>query len=211
MKKNKTILLLVFSVILGTGCSNDNEPSTSNQSITTAGILSGTISNYNAGTLNELKFGDLFKDNNIISTCAISSDGKFSMTLPVPTKKLVSGTTKFPGASLSNPKLQMGAGCVMSLPMAYKTSSWIGYICRSDTAMDPYSPGFIGTSTFYFYFDRSCTIKGKFDVTTEIWYYDMTVTKGWNEIARTVDSTHCIMYTKTIPSGLKWYFYKSFN
>ena len=207
MKTTKTILLLFLSVILCTSCSkkDDNEPSTdtSVQSITTSGTLSGTISNYTIGVFDELKFSDNFADDSSISSCTISSDGKFTMTLPIPTLKLLTETSYFPDLTLSDVNVQMGGG-EFSTPEAYKSGSFVGYVIKSSTKPN-LNLDFIGTTTNFYYFDRACTIKGTSTSTSIPWKYDMSIKKGWNEIAFIVSSTE-ITFTTTIPAGLKWYF-----
>lgn len=204
--KTQIILLFLVPLIITYSCTvkEDNEPSVNskNQCITPDGVLSGTISNYAIGKFDILKVSDIFNFT-ILNSCTVSSDGKFSMSLPIPSLNTLSEVGAFPNAILSDENVHFG-GAELGYPIAYQGNSMVGYVIRSNSSII----GNANIATFFYYFDRSCTIKGSGSlqalpgVTLE---YDMSVKKGWNEIVVIISSTKRT-YTTTIPSGLSWYY-----
>lgn len=224
--KTKTLLLLSFSLIICTACSkkDDNDPSgTDNQSITTAGVISGTIDNYVSGEINNLKCKA--DAGETIGKGAISSTGTFSITLPanLDNSLLTSiweDDDDVPaGVTISDPS---ALGNNMESINAYKDATELGWLRKSNSDQGDYWPISVGDAVSrFFYVNKSVTIKGSSSETdtyngvtdTYNGNYNLTLKKGWNEFvqkmtAHSINSSggddNTYSFTNDIPSDMKW-------
>jgi hypothetical protein len=160
--------------------------------------MSGTIADYTTGAVDSLK---CFSNNNdLVGTCAVSTDGKFSITLSIPTGNKI--------GKLNNLTVSDTSAIVSTaLTIGYKNGIKKGFIFKTNMT-NPTNSANIGIGNViivFCYSDRDLTIKGTNNVSsTESIIWDATLKKGWNEMTMEAPSTQSILYSTTIPPDLKW-------
>lgn len=191
MKTNFKWQLTIAVLCLILSCCGNNP----DMSINTNNTMSGTLANYTDGTVDSLK---CFSYNHLIGSCAVSRDGKFSITLPatggIRIGKINNITVSDTNAIVSSPIYTVGIKNGIQKGVLYKSN-----ITTSSNT------GTGSLKIVFCYSDRDLTIKGTDNVsTTESIIWDVTLKKGWNEIALKTLSTQSLLYSTTIPNGLSW-------
>lgn len=232
--KTRTIFLLTFSIIIFSSCNknDDNESTTdsSNQLMTVDGNLKGVVSNYTSGTYDAIcgyDSGFLLNDglspnsgiNDLgspLGSCTITNKGNFELKLSTTTLTSVNSVVTS-GITVSDKNAKLGGVGFGSLPMsifmATKSNSIVGGLYKSDTMISSSGSGSTATFSLFLYSDRDFTINGT-TKGSEMLYnlslnYNLTLKKGWNEVAMKMTTTS-IDYSNTLPSNMKW-FYISLN
>jgi len=192
MKTNLKWQLTISALcLILSGCGNNPDISTN-----TSNTISGTIADYTTGTVDSLK---CFSNNNdLIGKCAVSTDGKFSITLSTPTGnkigKINNVTVTDTNAIVSSP----------TLPIGYKNGIQKGLLDKSNITNSS-NIGIGSVIIVFCYSDRDLTIKGTNNVSsTKSIIWDVKLKKGWNEMTMEVPSTQSLLYSTTIPAGLNW-------
>ena len=191
---------LVLSLTLFS-CSNNEE-------ISLDGTINGTIYNYSAGVFDAIECLDQNLGTSF-GRCTPTADGKFSIKLSTPTT-LNHFSDYGTVLTISDPTTKY----VQTLLVIYKNNNMIGLIlnCNFTTFAGLSSSGLnVGNAyTTITYSDKNCTIKGS-NISIS---YDMTLKKGWNQVAgkkinsSTMSGTTTILSgTTTIPSDLKWRYF----
>ena len=222
----KPVLLLSLSVILFTSCNKnvDNEPTTNstNQIVTTDGVIKGIISNYTSGTYDAIvgyDSGFTLTDgldphasiDNLgspLGSCNVGNNGSFTLNLS--TTSLTSIGTVIPsGVTVSDKNARLGGvgfgSFFISIFMLSKSGSMVGGLYKSD-AMAGGSTN-VAFFSLFLYSDRDFTING---TTQGTWrggnmIYNLTLKKGWNEIGLKITNTS-YEYSNSIPANMKWFY-----
>lgn len=158
--------------------------------------MSGTLADYTTGTVDSLK---CFSNNNdLIGSCAVSTDGKFSITLTTPVGNKIGKI---------NNVIVSDTNAIVSTPTytkGYKNGIQKGVLYKSNIT----TSSNVGTGSViivFCYSDRDLTIKGTNNVsTTKSIIWDVVLKKGWNEITMQAQSTESLVYSTTIPTDLNW-------
>ena len=186
-----------------------------NADLTIGGNFNGIIADYASGTIDSIKVFSNSSADNIIGICAISSDGKFSTNL----------STSPGGTAIGN---NMGTGVVVSDPATigtsvyinvYKNKAKIGSLLKCNFTHSQSSPVVGDAMVGLLYVDRPCTIKGTYTSGSYTVIYDLSLVKGWNELAQKITAysktatttTQTITATSIIPSDLKWRYFSTAN
>lgn len=192
MKTNLKWQLTISALcLILSGCGNNPDISTN-----TYNTMSGTITDYTNGTVDSLK---CFSNNNdLIGTCAVSKDGKFSITLSTPTGnkigKINNVIVSDTNAIVSSPARTIGYKNGLQKELLYKCN-----ITNSSNL------GISSVLIVLCYSDRDLIIKGINNVSsTKSIIWDVTLKKGWNEMTMELPSTQSISYSTTFPTGLNW-------
>jgi len=194
-----------------------NDVTIGSSSITSDGIVSGTIVN-DSNRIDSVKAYYV----NLIGKSVVSSDGKFSIVLSTPVLYKI-GT--FPiGVVVSDTTAMTESVSVFDVD---KGGVYIGYIGKSNYGINDIVK--IGRSTSIFlYSDRGFTIKGTYIQTntsstgiiqTLKMNYNIIFKKGWNEVVLKLDSysttsttsTAVETYSNTVTSDLQWRYYPYYN
>lgn len=201
MKTFFKVVLFVF-VAAFYSCGKD-EVSSASSSITSAGVISGTISNYGVSPVDSIHFNG--------SNAIVSTDGKFSCTLSIPKSADLDEIGATAGLKISDVK------ALISDPVdivAYHNDQ-NGELLKTNITENMTS--FEGLSfSLFLYCDRDITItgtgsnKGEVMEFTGTMTFDLKLKKGWNEMIfkiekfslTTGDAT--MKVSNTIPSDSKW-------
>lgn len=201
MKTFFKVVLFVF-VAAFYSCGKD-EVSSASSSITSAGVISGTISNYGVSPVDSIHFNG--------SKAIVSTDGKFSYTLSIPKSADLDEIGETAGLKISDVK------ALISDPVdivAYHNDQ-NGELLKTNITENMTS--FEGLSfSLFLYCDRDITItgtgsnKGEVMEFTGTMTFDLKLKKGWNEMVfkiekfslTTGDAT--IKVSNAIPSDSKW-------
>ena len=198
MKTFFKVVLFVFVAALYS-CGKD-EVSSASSSITSGGVISGTISNYTTNPVDSITFdGDFFGK--------VNNDGKFSFTLLTPKTSYLEELGSVSGLTVSDPKALFNGGYFLAIP--YSKGTAIGYIMKlNSNSKDDSSVGV--AFSMFIYVDRDVTVKGAESNIRNNSYsvWDVKFKKGWNEIVVTITKVSGTVITysisSNIPSGLKW-------
>lgn len=200
MKTFFKVVLFVF-VAAFYSCGKD-EVSSASSSITTAGVISGTISNYSTIKVSSILFNSKF-------TSDVSSEGKFTYNLGTPELSELSVDNTV-ALVISDPKALIKfldyVPCLNGIEMD-------GELMKTNITKDITTLEGTAISNFV-YCDRDVTIKGTVsgeaeNVTGSI-IYDVKLKKGWNEMVLTIEKLSLITgdatmkVSNTIPFDLKW-------
>ena len=213
------VILMVFVAIFYS-CEKNDVAQVTNSSITSDGVLKGTIVNSASVAIDSVKV--FVFDNSSFGSSSVTTTGEFSMTLSIPKLStigngpegtIVSDTTAL-GNSISNIYL-------------YKNRKSIGELIRCNFTSDSLKTLGMSYSRFL-YVDRITTIKGTQTlegrysmslgyVDTLKYVFNATLNKGWNELVFKIEkmenTTHGITttwsLTNNIPSDLQWRYFKS--
>jgi len=206
-KTNKQIIMKTifkttfFMVALGLtliGCNNNGD-------ISTNGIISGTIADYTAGSVDSIK---CFDGDEIIGKCSVASNGKFSMTLAIPFGSQIGNG---PGGSVvvSDPTTTMGTGGMV----AYKNKTSIGVLIKCNYTHNQSTVNVGDAIVDLIYVNKPCKITGTESDTSYSVVYDLNLVKGWNEVISKVtaysSTSNSMTLSTTIPSDLKWRYISS--
>ena len=215
-------ILAVLSVSLFS-CTKSNDP---NDDLT--GVLSGTIDSYVSGTMDSVQMAN---GNLANSTGAVSSAGKFSIRLKVPTElskvrtylsqgtfTFATGFTISDTTALVSAQFQLYARKGNALPGSVNHCNDLYYNQYYTAEISPYST-VGGTVTFFIYSTKATIINGTLMINgAQGNIYNLTLIEGWNEVARTTTSATIPTtkylngsYTTDIPSDLKWYYTEEFE
>jgi len=198
-KLNKS-LLFIFCLTALYSCNSDE--------LSTNGTLSGSLTDYNTGSIDSIKGYCLTE---LIGKAAINSVGKFSVTLSIPSGSEI--------GKIDSLKLSDTTAVVSSINLyAYKKGVYVGEIIKcnythSDTVAYKTGDAYV----LFIHSDKTCRIIGsntivsnKTDSTTTS--YDLKFNEGWNEMVCKVDkfkkdtvrTVESISYSSIIPTDLKW-------
>ena len=174
----------------------------SNEDILLNGSINGTIYNYNSGVFDEIKCIDNHTGN-ILGHCTPTADGKFKLKLSTPNTLSYNFRVYGTGLAISDTTSKY----VQADLVIYKNNNEIGIIINcnitSFTTMN-FSDLYVGKAyTIIIYSDKNCNIKGSNNSV----YYDMTLKKGWNEVAWERINSSTMSDTSTLPSDLKWRYF----
>ena len=173
-----------------------------NGDLTIDGALNGIIDSYSASTLDSLRMMDLTNDA-IYGKSAVSSTGKFSMTLGKPVGTKFSPGT---GVTVSDPNTFVS----MSMLAAVKSGSLKGVVLKNNFTHSSSTTTVGDAMVMFMYADRPCTVKGTITNGNQSLVYDMNLVKGWNEVVGKVTaysasaSSETVSYSSIIPSDLKY-------
>ena len=201
MKTFFKVVLFVF-VAAFYSCGKD-EVSSASSSITSAGVISGTISNYGVSPVDSIHFNG--------SKAIVSTDGKFSYTLSIPKSADLDEIGETAGLKISDVK------ALISDPVdivAYHNDQ-NGELLKTNITENMTS--FEGLSfSLFLYCDRDITItgtgsnKGEVMEFTGTMTFDLKLKKGWNEMVFKIEKFSLntndvtMRVSTTIPSDLKW-------
>lgn len=209
----KTTFRIIVIVLLAAfyGCQNDLSLGV-NSSITSDGILSGTIMN-DSNRIDSIKvYSDI---ENLIGKGAVSSDGKFSVVLNTPATAPVLSKIGYVHSGVIISDITAMIGSIYEVQV-FKSMMYKGKIYKSN--YNAYDSIKSGQSIIQFlYSDRNFTIKGtetNTDSNNSNW--NLTFKKGWNEIVMKIDlysttSTIVETFSSTITSDLQWNYFPSYN
>ena len=218
MKRNFKLGLLLISVAF-ISCDKKDDSTSLTSSISSDGVISGTIVNYASSSIDSIKLeGHLAKST--LDRSAVSTAGKFSVTLSAPTLKKLGRGPK--GVTVSDT-----TALVANLEQfyTYKNELRTGQIGKCNYTTDSVQTAGMSRSIFL-YADRPTTIKGVEDESpiyglsvddSEILTYDVKLNKGWNELVTKIDVysktatslTIKMTLTNTLTSDLQWRYFKS--
>ena len=206
MKTTFKVVLFVF-VAAFYSCGKDEVSSTSS-SITSSGVISGTISNYGVSPVDSIHFNG--------SNAIVSSGGKFSSTIAIPkSADLHDFEAPTTGVTISDVN-----ALISELKIVPYSNSVVGELTKTNYSENITSLDGLAFSEFL-YCDRDATIKGSYSGDIDIMYgisisgiitFDVKLKKGWNEIVYTVEKMSLITgdatvrVSNTVPSDLKWVF-----
>jgi hypothetical protein len=204
MKTFFKVVLFVFVAALYS-CGKDEVSSTSS-SITSAGMISGTISNYGVSPVDSLHFNG--------SKAIVSTVGKFSSTIAIPKSADLHIFPAPPGVKISDVN-----ALVSELEIVCYHNSQDGELLKTNMTenMTPFEGAALSV---FIYCDRDVLITGSFsgdaaeivegiDLSGMI-TFDLKFKKGWNEVVLTVEKLSLntndvtMRVSTTIPSDLKW-------
>ena len=203
----RIIVIVLFAVFYG--CQKNEVSIGVNSSITIDGLFSGTIGN-DSNRIDSIKAYD---NNSLIGKSAVSSAGKFSVTLT--TSFLHKIGNNYDGLIISD-TTAIVADVFDFKP--YKGGVYAGYVSKDNSSINGSAKVDQSTSLFM-YSDRTFTIKGtEIHVNTNNGFtykininYSVTFKKGWNEFVcktsySTTSTTTTVVetYSNTITSDLQW-------
>lgn len=207
----KSLFKVVLFLFIAAFCScGKDEVSSAPSSITSAGMISGTISNYGLLPADSIAFSPEFGSK-------VTSDGKFSVTLAVPQIYDLKELGTIEGTEVSDPKAMCNNGIIAAI--VYLNGQQAGVMMKTNFSATSLSSLGSAFSTFV-YCDRNVTIKGGSTENMSEGGYSGTVTskwdvkykKGWNEIVMKVEGfsmsgtniKETISISSIIPTDLKW-------
>lgn len=201
MKTNLKWQLTISALCLVlSSCGNNSDIPTN-----TYNTISGTLAEYKTGTVDSLKCFSYDYNDDLVGKCAVSTDGKFSITLSIPTGNKIA---KINNVTISDTNAIVS---IYNSTKAYKNGIQMGVLYKSNVT----NSSSIGTGSViiaFWYSDRDLTIKGTDNVsTTQSIIWDVALKKGWNEIAMEIPSTQALLYTTTIPHDLSWRLFPKWN
>jgi hypothetical protein len=210
----KVVLFVFVSVFYS--CGKDDNASSADSSITSTGVLSGTIVNYNSSLIDSLK-ADYYTSKDFIGKCRVASDGKFSLNLSIPVLEKIGNVE---GLDISDT-----TALTASLELnGYLKDVKVGEIMKSNYTTDSLNK--VGMcSALMVYVDRPITMKGETSdsesynglVETYSSKVDLILKKGWNEITNTVNIysktktniNTTVILSNNIGKDLQWIFIQS--
>ena len=202
--------VLLMSLVVAFCSCKDDEVSSAPSSITSAGVISGTISNYGLLPADSIAFSPEFGSK-------VTSDGKFSVTLTVPQMYDLEELGTIEGTVVSDSTAMCNKEILAAI--VYLNGQQAGVMMKTNFSATSLSSLGSAFSTFV-YCDRNVTIKGSNTEKINGGVYSGTVTskwdvnykKGWNEIVMKIESfsmsggslEETISISSNIPNGLKW-------
>jgi hypothetical protein len=202
MKTFFKVVLFVF-VAAFYSCGKD-EVSSASSSITSAGVISGTISNYGVSPVDSIHFNG--------SNAIVSTDGKFSKTLSIPRSTDLYEIGLTDGLKISDVKALISE---LEIVPYYNSNSGGGELLKTNITENMTSPEGASLSMFL-YCDRDITItgtgseKGEIMEFTGMMTFDLKLKKGWNEVVFKIEKFSLttgeatMKVSNTIPSDSKW-------
>jgi len=215
MKTTFKVILTVL-VVAFYSCKSNIENESSSSSITSDGLFSGKIVNYDSSLIDSIKVYDSSYSSSILGKSSITNDGKFSMTLLIPKlRKIGTEIGIMKSLTVSDSTALIGNIIIRT----FKRGVWKADLQRCNINMDSVQTA--GTSyTYFIYVDRAITIKGTENYSYSSEEYSKNLTficnlknkKGWNEWVAKIDSdattktcyTFKMSITNTITSDLQW-------
>ena len=213
MKTTFKVMLMVL-VAAFYSCQKSEKDETPASSVSTDGVLSGTIVNYASATLDSVK---VYDNSSYIGRSSVTTDGKFSMSLSIP-KLYKTGTIE--GVTISDTTALVGN----AIFYCYKAGIGTGELGKLNfnSKIDSIKSGM--ASCLFIYANKPFTMKGtrtdsfSSGVYSEnaTYIYDITFKKGWNEIVIKIDAysstsstsfTEKMIYSNTITSDLQWRYF----
>lgn len=209
----KTTFKIIVIVLVAAfyGCQKSDVSVGLNSSVSSDGVLSGTIVN-DSNRIDSIKIYH-FSNNEFLGKSGVSSLGKFSLAL---TNPVLSKIGTFPnGVVISDTTAMIGAVFVID---AY-SGTYNGTVYKANCSLfDSIKAGNSGSD--FIYSDKAFTTKGTGiyadtidGVTSNLKLnYNVTFKKGWNEYVWRVDSyshtstteTEVETYSNTVSSDLQW-------
>lgn len=201
MKTFFKVVLFVF-VAAFYSCGKD-EVSSASSSITSAGVISGTISNYSTTKVSSILFNDKYSSE-------VSSEGKFTCNLGTPELSELSDLSELStlGLVVSDPKAM--AVFLNHVPYFNEVH---GDLIKTNIT-ENMTPGVGAEYSTFIYCDRDITIKGNKDGYVSglgvKMIFDVKLKKGWNEMVGTIEKVSLtsgemtMNISNNIPSDLKW-------
>jgi len=210
MKTTFRIIILVL-VAAFYGCQKSDVSPDVSSSISSDGVLSGTIIN-DSNRVDSIKDLDFFNNRVVTSgKSAVTSSGIFSIVL---TNLILNKIETYPnGVHVSDTMAMIG---YLDIIGAFKSGMYIGYIYKANFNLNDNQKAGESESQFV-YSDRIFSIKGT-DMHAGIYNskvnYNITFKKGWNEIVWRLVSfsttlTDVETYSNTVTSDLQWRYYPS--
>ncbi len=204
----KTTFNVILFVLVATfySCGKDEVSSTSS-SITSSGLISGTISNYGVSPVDSIHFNG----NNAI----VLSEGKFSSTITIPKSVDLHDFEVPTGVEISDVN-----ALISELKIVPYSNSGVGELMKTNFSENVTSFEGFAFSEFI-YCDRDIAVKGSFSGDIDIMSgvsiggiitFDVKLKKGWNEVVSTIEKISLttgdatVRVSNTIPSDLKWVF-----
>jgi len=200
-------VILVVLVAAFYSCNNENV-SNADSSITTDGVLSGTIVNNAFAQSDSIQVEYFYFDGR----GSVTNDGKFELALSIPHLRQM-GSIR--GVTVSDTTALIGNALFSS----YSPNSKSYELLKCNFTTDSITQAGMAYSIFI-YADRALTIKGTAINTikygaytkTETIVYNLKLKKGWNEFVEKVDSyvatdttiTIKMTYSNAITSDLQW-------
>ncbi|MDD4992324.1 MAG: hypothetical protein PHR83_08840 [Paludibacter sp.] len=217
--KTKFYVILIVLVAIFYSCEKNAVSQDTNTSITSDGVLKGTIVNYASAAIDSVKVFDY--DNSSFGNSSVTTEGKFSMILSIPKLSTIGngpeGTTVSDTNALGNSIFNI---------YLYKNRKITGELIRCNFTSDSLKTLGMSYSRFL-YVDRTTTIKGVQTllgrwvmsgyVDTLKYVFNATLNKGWNELVFKIEKlentkmgvTTTWSLTNNIPSDLQWRYFKS--
>jgi len=206
----KTILTFILVAVCVTffSCQKEEKLPVNLTSVTNSGILSGTIVDYEAGSVDSVKS----LDSTILGRSGVSSSGYFTMELIIP-PLLKMGVLS--GVQVSDTMAMTGSFYINS----FKGINATGELKKCNFATDTLNkPGM--SYALFVYSDRAFTMNGMRNQTST-WgnktysydnNYDLAINKGWNELIvklisyneTTTSLRSSVILTNTITADLQW-------
>jgi len=199
----KVVLIVLVAAFYSCG---KDEVSSASSSITSAGVISGTISNYGVSPVDSIHFNR--------TTAIVSTVGKFSSTLAIPAS---SDLHKFEAATGMEINDINALVCEPINIVAFHNGRG-GVLLKTNASENMTSLD--GTSfSVFVYCDRDVALKGSVNGGMDnvggldisgMMTYDVKLKKGWNEMILTIEKLSMITgeatikLSSTIPSDLKW-------
>jgi hypothetical protein len=203
----KTFIKVVLFVFVAAfySCGKD-EVSSASSSITSAGVISGTISIYGVSPVDSIHFNG---SNTIVST-----DGKFTCALAIPKSADLHKYSAPIGVQTSDIN-----ALICELKIVPYSNTGVGELMKTNFSENITSLDGLAFSDFI-YCDRDVAIKGSYSGGIDIMSggvsvsgmitLDFKLKKGWNEVIFTIEKGSLttgdatVSVSNTIPSGLKW-------
>jgi len=206
MKTFFKVVLFVF-VAAFYSCGKD-EVSSASSSITSAGVISGTISNYGVSPVDSIHFNG--------SNALVSTDGKFSKTLSIPKSEDLHNFEALTGIKISDVNALVSE---LEIVPYYNSNSGGGELLKTNITENQ-TPFDGAASSVFIYCDRDVLITGSFsgdaaeivegfDLSGMV-TFDLKLNKGWNEVVLTIEKISVttgdvtMKVSSNIPSDLKW-------
>ncbi len=212
MKNLVKIKLLSLALIL-CAC-EEQQLSTDNNlsSIENGRTLSGTIVNIDRGTIDSVAIicdlNDWAVGSYVLSRSAVSSSGKFTLSLPIPSGLEKIGKIFSSGFSGTiSDELAFVFQKVGSEIAAFKNGVEVGSIVKCNFLHSDNRNNLNAAKSGFIYSDRKTSVKGtdtKYGVT-----YDFTLQKGWNELVmkKTANPDYNQSVSNTVTSDLQWRYF----
>jgi hypothetical protein len=201
----KVVLIVLVAAFYSCG---KDEVSSASSSITSAGVISGTISNYGVSPVDSIHFNG----NNAI----VSSGGKFSSTIAIPKSADLHEFPALPGVKVNDVNALVSE---LEIVPYYNSNNGGGELLKTNIT-ENLTPFEGAALSVFIYCDRDVLITGSFsgdaaeivegiDLSGMV-TFDLKLKKGWNEMVLTIEKLSMITgeatikLSSTIPSDLKW-------
>ncbi|HEY5508241.1 MAG TPA: hypothetical protein VIK29_06175 [Paludibacter sp.] len=202
----KVVLFVFVAAFYSCGKDEVSSASSASSSITSAGVISGTISNYGTTKVDSIHFNG--------SNAIVSTGGKFSSTIAIPKSADLHIFPVLPGVKISDVN-----ALVSELEIVCYHNSQDGKLYKTNMTenMTPFDGAALSV---FVYCDRDVVITGSFsgdaaEIVQAVRLsgmvtLDLKLKKGWNEMVGTIEKVSLttgdvtMKVSNTIPSDLKW-------